>query len=249
MERLKALVEVVLKEVPALPEETMRLKHLSKKIKDLSPEETALFFDLLYKKGATHKPVRIILNLLVDPYGLKNELGKKKHNAIYRVSVKLGLTRISRLFTEAEPYKKGVFGYDREEEAAMEFITLGQRRALSKSSNKNTLDRLLSDPDPRVITNILNNPRITEREVVRIASKRPNSPEILKALALHRVWSKRYNVIKAVALNPYAYPRVSVVLVEFMHTLDLKTVAVDGSLHPQVRLSAMEIIREKTDAM
>jgi hypothetical protein len=101
-----------------------------------------------------------------------------------------------------------VHGYDKEEEARMELLTLGERRSRSKSNVKDSIDRLLSDPDPIVITNILNNPRVTEREVLKVASKRPNSPGILKLVATHRVWSKRYAVKKAVASNPYSSPRV-----------------------------------------
>ncbi len=129
----------------------------------------------------------------------------------------------------------------------MESITLGERRSLSKRGVKESIDRLLSDPDPVVIGNILNNPRTTEREAVKIASKRPGSTEILKLLASHAKWSKRYAVRKALALNPYSPPRIVIALLEFLMAQDLRLVATDGSLHEQVRRGAEELLNESKE--
>ena len=127
----------------------------------------------------------------------------------------------------------------------MESTTLGERRSLSKLNLKDTIDRLLSDPDPMVIANILNNPRATEREILKIASKRPASPKILKLVATHRVWSKRYKIKLAIASNPYSPPRLSIALLDLLLTQDLSTIAADANIHPQVKLSAKDIIRER----
>lgn len=127
----------------------------------------------------------------------------------------------------------------------MELISLGERRALSKRPVKEVIDRLLSDPDLMVIGNILNNPRTTEKEVLKVASKRPNSPAILKLVAGHRKWSKRYDVMKAIALNPYTPPRVSVALLEGLMTQDLRAIADDKTLHPQVKEAAKDIVKER----
>ncbi|MBI5048864.1 MAG: hypothetical protein HZB54_07950 [Deltaproteobacteria bacterium] len=127
----------------------------------------------------------------------------------------------------------------------MEFITLGERRAISKGWIRDKLDRLLPDPDPIVIANNLNNPKITEKEIVKIASKRPNSPNILRLISTHKRWGARYVIKKALVQNPYTPPRISLGLLELLFSQDLKEVAKDGSLHPQVRLAAKERLEEK----
>jgi hypothetical protein len=245
MKEFEELVEKILRDVYALPEERMRLNRLVKRLAPLAPDEIAKFFDMVYRKGADEKRARTVWGLLVDPDVLKGALGHDTHSRVYHASIELGLDKVSRLFTDLPPQKKGIRGYDKEEEAKMEFLTLGERRTLSKKNVKDTIDRLLSDPDAVVIKNILNNPRTTEREVLKIASKRPNSPDILKLLALHRVWSKRYPIKKAIVLNPYSSPRVSIALLEMMMFQDLKMVVGDKTIHPQVRLAAKDILENK----
>lgn len=234
------LADAIIRGIAALPEDSMRQGSLGRRLLSLSPEDTAYFLDALYKK--THAPARKARSALIDPEGLKKALGPQKCLEVYLACLRLGMLKVSRLFTDLRPLRTGLAGYDKEEEAKMEFVTLGQRRALSKSAVKDTLDRLLSDPDPVVIGNILNNPRITEQEVLKIASKRPNSHRLLKLLACHRRWSKRYNVRKAIAMNPYTQPRIAIAILEELLTQDLRLVSRDNTVHPQVRHAAKEII-------
>src|SRR3972149_7255409 len=202
MENLEEILAELLRGMSKWPEDNMRLAFLGARLKKLAPSDVAGLFGVFYRKTglASAKKMHAIL---ISPDRLKNALGSEKYEKTRVAALELGLRRASRLFTDLPPHKKGVSGYDKEEELKMEMLSLGHRRALSKTNIKDTLDRLLSDPDPMVITNILNNPRITEKEVLKIASKRPGSPRILKLLAMHRKWSKRYAVIKAIVQNPY----------------------------------------------
>lgn len=245
MAEIETILLKVLTDLAALPEDEMGVTLLSKRISMLSSEDAAHFLELLYKKNPQDLISKKVRRLLVNPEGLHQALGIEECRRIYLASLKFGYTKISRLFTDLPPYRSGLAGYDKEEEVRMEYISLGQRRSMSKRNIKDTIDRLLSDPDPMVIGNILNNPRATEREIVKIASKRPNSHVILKMLAGHRVWSKRYAVIKAIVQNPYTQPRISVALLELMMTQDLKLVAEDAKLHPQVVLTAKDLIVER----
>ena len=245
MNNLEDFLKVLLKDLSSLPEERMQFTLLCERFSCLEPDEVAKVLDLLYRKGIHDETARRAQSILVSPENLEEILGKERFKRTYLASLDLKLKRVSRLFTNLPPHKSGFYGYDKEEEAKMEFISLGQRRSMAKGFVKDILDRLLSDPDPMVIGNLLNNPRITEREVVKIASKRPNSPVILKLLAEHRKWSRRYNVIKAVVQNPYTPPRISIGLMGFLLTQDLRIIAKDKTLHPQVKSSAEDILDER----
>lgn len=83
-------------------------------------------------------------------------------------------------------------------------LSAGERTARARSSDRMALDRLMHDRDPRIIAALLDNPRIVERDVVRIAAMRPTLPEILERVAAHPRWSARYRVRKALAFNPHA---------------------------------------------
>ncbi len=245
MKDLEEFVEKLLSDLSALPEEKMRLDLLGKRLSHLIPENSARAIDLIYRKGQEAGDAKKATALLVNPEGLKSALGSERYRLIYLASIELGLKKVSRLFTDLPPHKKGLSGYETEEEAPMELLSLGERRALSKRPVKEVIDRLLSDPDLMVIGNILNNPRTTEKEVLKVASKRPNSPAILKLVAGHRKWSKRYDVMKAIALNPFTPPRVSVALLEGLMTQDLRAIADDKTLHPQVKEAAKDIVKER----
>ena len=245
---LKRLVRKTLHTLSALPEERMRLDLLGRTLSRLEPFDIARFIDALYGTRPRSGAAALAQGLLVNPEGLKRAIGTDKYRRTYLASIHLGLTKVSRLFTDLPPYKKGLAGYDKEEEVRMEHLTLGQRRALSRTGKKDDLDRLLSDPDPVVIGNLLDNPRLMERDVLKIASRRPGSPAIMKVLAGHRKWSKRYPVRRALAANPYTPPRIAIALLEFLMARDLKEISADDTLHPQVRLSAGERLGERGES-
>ncbi|MBI5599016.1 MAG: hypothetical protein HY890_04690 [Deltaproteobacteria bacterium] len=247
MEKLSQILNELLRDVESLPERTMQLGLLGRKLSGLKPDEIARLLNMLYAKEANLPASRRLKSMLIDPEGIREAIGPDRYKLTYLASIELGFKKVSRLFTDLPPHKKGVVGYDKEEEARMELLSLGQRRALSKGGMKDTLDRLLSDPDPTVIANLLSNPRITEREVLKIASKRPNSPQILKLLATHGKWSKRYAIVTAIVLNPYTPPRISTALLELLLSQDLKLVAADSTLHPQVRMGAGELLKEREE--
>lgn len=245
MEDLEVFVLETIDDVSALAEDRMRLEFLGRRLKGLQAEDIANFFDVFYRIKGRPTAVAKINAALVDHERLKEIIGQEKYGGVLIAAMRRKMRKVSRLFSDLPPHKKGVAGYAAEEEIKMEHVSLGQRRSLSKRNIKDTIDRLLSDPDPMVITNILNNPRTTETEAVKIASKRPNSPAILKTLVMHRKWAKRYNVLKAVAMNPYAPPRLAMALLEAMLAQDLKQIMDSSTVHPQVRMSAGDIFRHK----
>jgi hypothetical protein len=81
-------------------------------------------------------------------------------------------------------------------------LTVGERRSLARAPTRRAFDKLLSDPHPLVIRQLLENPRLTEDDVVRIAARRPVRPEAVTAIAGAERWLKRPRVRLAILLNP-----------------------------------------------
>lgn len=117
-------------------------------------------------------------------------------------------------------------------------VTLGERRSLARSPDRDLIDRLLFDPDPGVMQNLLANPRLTEQDVMRIASRRPSQPEVLVSIAHHERWGKRAPLVRAIAQNPYASVSLVVGLVAMLDRPVLAEMARDSSLSPVVRARA-----------
>lgn len=245
MRRLEGIAEKLLSGLAALPEKDMRLGLFARTLGALPPEDAANLIEIIYGTDPRNKGALIVRAMMADHDALERAVGRNAWDSIYLAALRLGLSRVERLFNDFEPFREGVSGYEEEEFVKTGHLTLGERRSLSKSHRYKDIEKLLTDPDPVIVTNLLNNPRITEREVVKIASRRPNSPHVLKLVALHRKWSGRYEILKAVSRNPYAFPRVSMALIEGLLAQDLKEIAEDNTLHPELKSAARDLLKKK----
>jgi hypothetical protein len=132
----------------------------------------------------------------------------------------------------------------REAMATNDYATesVGQRCSAARGTDRNKLDRLLHDRDHRVIAILLNNPRLRERDVVKIAAMRPTRPEVIEVLARHRRWASRYSVRKAIACNPHTPPPIARRLVPTLLRQDLATLVDAGSIPDEVRAQARDLL-------
>lgn len=81
-------------------------------------------------------------------------------------------------------------------------LSLGERRALARKPTPQSLERLLTDPDPIVLSHLLQNPRLTESLLLKIVTRRPQQPQTLFEIFEHPKWGQREEVKRALALNP-----------------------------------------------
>ena len=137
-----------------------------------------------------------------------------------------------------------------ESEASMfaddKVLTLGERRANARIPQQKTIETYLFDPDRLVIKNLLQNPRITEADVIRIAVRRPTSAKALWAV----FESKRFGLSKPIMLalvqNPFLPYQLAIGLVFMLSKTDLKSLSRVHSLSPilkrfvQHRLAQLE---------
>ena len=119
-------------------------------------------------------------------------------------------------------------------------LTLGERKTLARKSSRGMFDRLLADPHPSVIENLLNNSKTTEDDVVRLAAKRPLSSRIMAEVARHPRWNVRQRVRMALVLNPGCPPEIGVPLVGLLRRSELDTLAAHAGAHPEIRQAALE---------
>ena len=119
--------------------------------------------------------------------------------------------------------------------------TLGERKQMARGPRSDLLTRLGQDPDPQVIRILLENPHLTERDVVAIAARRPVRGEVPAVVALSP-WIKRPMVRRAIVLNPNTPTEVSLRLLPLLATRDLKEVAGDSHLPTIVRAQARDLL-------
>jgi hypothetical protein len=121
-------------------------------------------------------------------------------------------------------------------------LTLGERKAMARRPDRFMLDRLLRDPEPTVIRNLLGNGRITEEDVVRLAARRPNFAVVLEEVAKHPRWSTSNRVRVALVQNPYTPVSVSVPIVPLLLRHELAQLTEATTVPAVVRAAAAELL-------
>lgn len=124
-------------------------------------------------------------------------------------------------------------------------LTLGERRSLARRPNRRAFDKLLSDPHPLVIRQLLANPKLTEADVIRLVTRRPARVEVLQEVALSARWLSRRRVRQAILLHPGAPPEIAVPLVVVCNRVQLRELVASTDTSVVLRAIAVELLERR----
>lgn len=113
-------------------------------------------------------------------------------------------------------------------------VSLGERRAMAAGSDRRLLERLLMDPNPLVISKLLDNPALHLQDIIVIASRRPTKVELLSEVATSTRWLQHHNVREALARNPFVQTGVALRLLPTLHIKTVRQIRDSGDLHSGV---------------
>jgi hypothetical protein len=174
-----------------------------------------------------------LTELAVTP-SILHELDYDRRTDLYAAARDAGYREVASRFLGARPHPAAKTAVDNPHVE----LTPGQRTSAAKTTDRLLLDRLLHDRDPRVIRALLDNPRIVERDVVKIAALRPTAPEVLNTIANHERWSTHYRVRKSLAFNPYSPTPLARQLLRTLLRQDLVALRDSGTIAPELRADA-----------
>lgn len=166
---------------------------------------------------------------------------------LYEAATRQELPAIARLFLVASPPTIGShqlaksLAPERPLKPTGRPLTLGERKSLARTHDREQILLLLRDPHPAVVAILLDNPHITEADVVRIASARPAVPASLATLAAHPRWSVRHPVKRALVLNPSTPLADAIRISTTLRSQELRELAADPSLPEPLRTHAAEV--------
>ena len=120
-------------------------------------------------------------------------------------------------------------------------LSLGERKALARTNNREQILLLLRDPHPAVVAILADNPHVTESDILKLTSRRPAVPESLTMLASHPRWSVRHSVRRSLVLNPSTPLADAIRLVTTLRAAELAELAEDPSLPEPLRVHAAEV--------
>lgn len=121
-------------------------------------------------------------------------------------------------------------------------LTVGERRSLARSPARTKFDRLLLDPHPLVLRQLLGNPKLTENDVITLAALRPARASTLKILAEFPDWIVRPRVRMTIISNPLTPSGIAVPLTSLGTRPELSEIAENPSLHVVLRVVANELL-------
>lgn len=114
-------------------------------------------------------------------------------------------------------------------------LTLGERKSLArKLRDPGKLLHFIQESDPQVLRIILKNPGLKEDALIRFLAHRPVSGAMLAVIWEEPYWLARARVQRALVLNPYTLPRISLKFLPLLATPDLLEVESSQNLHPLV---------------
>jgi hypothetical protein len=221
----------------------LRARKAAALLSELPPEEAVDLLSQLVKRADRRvDPDAAALEGLLR--AVRELLDEERIDQLFRAA-EVDL-EVQALFARSHPARS--FDHDREQwvDREMRARTLGERRALARTHDRDLLARLAGDQDPMVVRHILLNPRCTEREVLISASRRPQRAEVLEEIFRSRRWSANRSVRRALALNPYSPPALASAALALLTAPDLREVAGNLTISPEVRVQARRLLGNRT---
>jgi hypothetical protein len=124
-------------------------------------------------------------------------------------------------------------------------LTLGERKSLARTHDRSLIQRVVRDPHPDVVRILLDNPSLTEEDVVRICAARPNHSSVLQTVYRHRRWVVQYRPRNAIVRNPDTPLDTALLLAPLLRKSELKEAATSSELTPVLRLSCRTIVETR----
>ncbi len=115
------------------------------------------------------------------------------------------------------------------------------RVKLAMKGDREARNILIRDPNKLVSTAVVNNPRITEKEVENIAAMRSMSEEILRQLATNRQWSRSYPIMHNLARNPRTPIANVITIMNRLQLRDLVALSKNRNVSDAVRRQALRL--------
>lgn len=114
-------------------------------------------------------------------------------------------------------------------------LTAGERIALARIAPRAVLQALTEDPDDRVITAAIENPRCTEMETAQIVGCNRHCA-CISAVLRHPVWGTRPTVRNAAVQSPRIPVPMVLGLAATMTSYELQAILASGAVRDEVRL-------------
>ncbi len=226
----------------ALPAIEMRQAAFLRYLDEHAAHEVVPILAYIQRLGRKGGPPFDVAFLAVAAALGNNRLPYAQLAELYGVAKEQGYDTLGHIFFNDASLGPRATPLDRDEQRE---LTLGHRKTLARGTDRDVLHRLLIDPEVPVVRNLLENPRLVERDVVLLAARRPTDPDIQRVIFASSRWIRRYAVKRALVLNPYTPADLALRLLGFFTASDLRLVQQSPNLPEIVREAARNLDQER----
>jgi hypothetical protein len=124
-------------------------------------------------------------------------------------------------------------------------MSVKDRVKLAMKGDREARGILIRDSNKVVATGVINNPRITDKEVESISAMRTVSDEVLRLIAQNRAWARNYPIIHNLARNPRTPIGTAINVLLRLHTKDLQHISQNRNVSDAVRRQAQRLAQTR----
>ena len=120
------------------------------------------------------------------------------------------------------------------------------RAKLATKGDREARNILIRDPNRVIAQAVVNNPRITEQEIEKVAAMRAVSEDILRSIANNRQWSRLYPIVHNLARNPRTPIANVLSILSRLQLKDLAALSKNRNVSDAVRRQALRLSQART---
>lgn len=120
------------------------------------------------------------------------------------------------------------------------------RVKLAMKGDREARNILIRDPNKIVAQAVINNPRITENEVEKIAGMRAVPEDVLRLIAINRSWTRNYMIMHKLAQNPRTPIANVMTILTRLQLRDLAALSKNRNVSDAVRRQALRLATART---
>ena len=127
---------------------------------------------------------------------------------------------------------------------SIQSMSVSEKLDLARKANKEARSILMRDSNKLVQLAVISSPKVTDGEVLMIASNRQVNDEVLRHIANNREWMKNYQIKLALVNNPKTPLPIALREVSYLKQRDLVLIAKSRAISRPIANVAQQKLKE-----
>jgi hypothetical protein len=123
-------------------------------------------------------------------------------------------------------------------------MSVSEKLDLARKASKEARSILIRDSNKLVQLAVANSPKITESEILAIASNRQVNDDVLKEIAMNKEWLRNYQIRLALVNNPKTPLSIAMAQVTYLNRRDLSLLAKSKGVPRPLIIAAQERVKQ-----